>query len=237
MPTKFLETALLQSSRDLACRPDDLLKPENTFTASSERKGAKIFYPDRLDFLAVNYGFGSVITVRDDRLKAVSEAMKNSGLIHAVELLPLGFATTFETFCFLPAKSDIEPLPCPYATRVLDPEDFSGLYLPEWSNALSEKRVYADKIAVGAYDGDRLIGLAGASQDAEEMLQIGIDVLPGYRKKGIAAALTSALGHEIIGIGKTPFYSCSWNNLASFKNALRSGFKPVWTEISAKYAE
>lgn len=49
---------------------------------------------------------------------------------------------------------------------------------PQWSNALCEKRKRLDVLAVGAYDGETLIGLAGCSADCEEMWQIGIDVLP-----------------------------------------------------------
>ena len=118
--------------------------------------------------------------------------------------------------------------------RILYPEDFQELYIKEWSNALCADRKALDKIAVGAYDQGRLIGLAGASADCERMYQIGVDVLPQYRRQGIASALTSALALEILKLGKVPFYCAAWCNLKSVGNAIKCGFRPAWTELTAR---
>src|SRR5574344_462 len=64
--------------------------------------------------------------------------------------------------------------------------------------------------------------------------QIGIDVLPEYRRKGIASSLTSALAAEVIKRGKVPFYCSAWSNIRSVKNAIRSGFRPAWVQVMAK---
>lgn len=233
MNPNFLETALRQSAADVGCKPEDFLKSENTVNVSAHREGAKAFYPKQVDFLAVSYGFGNVISVREDKFEEISDALKDSNIIFAEEIISLGFRPAFQNICFLPAGDDISPLPCRYEVRLLLPDEFKSLYLTEWSNALCSKRPHLDKTAVGAYDCGKFVGLAGASQDAKNMLQIGIDVLPEYRRQGIASALTSAIAHEIIKTGQTPFYSCHWNNIPSFKNALRAGFIPVWTEIQA----
>ena len=89
-------------------------------------------------------------------------------------------------------------------------------------------------LGVGAYDGDRLIGFAGCSADCPEMWQIGIDVLPEYRRKGIASALTNQLARAVFARGKVPFYAAAWSNIRSVRNAIRSGFKPAWTAMTAK---
>ncbi len=89
-------------------------------------------------------------------------------------------------------------------------------------------------LGVGAYDGNRLIGLAGCSADADEMWQIGVDVLPEYRCRGIASALTSRLATEILSRGKVPFYCCAWSNLRSVRNAVKSGLYPAWIEMTVK---
>lgn len=94
---------------------------------------------------------------------------------------------------FLPDADIVKPLPCAYEVRLLTPSDFAGYYLPQWSNALCEKRRQLDMLAVGAYSGGECIGLAGASADCDSMWQIGIDVLPPYRRQGVASALTSTL--------------------------------------------
>ena len=69
------------------------------------------------------------------------------------------------------------------------------------------------------------------------MWQIGVDVLPEYRKQGIASALTSALAKEILIREKVPFYCSAWSNIRSVRNAVKSGFIPAWVELSAKPAD
>jgi len=59
-------------------------------------------------------------------------------------------------------------------------------------------------------------------------------VLPDYRRRGIASALTSRLAWEILAQNIVPFYCCAWSNLASARNAFRSGFRPAWVQITAK---
>ena len=98
-------------------------------------------------------------------------------------------------------------------------------------------RKHLDKLAVGAFDNGKLVGLAGCSADCEMMYQIGVDVLPEYRKQGIASSITSRLALEIIKIGKVPFYCAAWSNIKSVRNAIKSGFKPAWVELTARDAE
>jgi predicted GNAT family acetyltransferase len=69
------------------------------------------------------------------------------------------------------------------------------------------------------------------------MWQIGIDVLPAYRRQGIASALTGALAREIMARGKVPFYCSAWSNIRSVRNAVKSGFIPAWVEMTAKPAK
>ena len=113
-------------------------------------------------------------------------------------------------------------------------KDFADLYLPQWSNALCEKRNHLDVLGVGAYDNGKLIGLAGCSADCEMMYQIGVDVLPKYCRQGVASAVTSRLALEVLTLDKVPFYCAAWCNIKSVRNAIRSGFRPAWVEITAK---
>ena len=80
----------------------------------------------------------------------------------------------------------------------------------------------------------KLIGLAACSADCDTMWQIGIDVLPAYRRQGIASALTNQLTHEILKRGIVPFYCCAWSNIKSARNAIKSGFKPAWVQLTVK---
>ncbi|MNC57225.1 hypothetical protein D3C75_1068720 [compost metagenome] len=90
---------------------------------------------------------------------------------------------------------------------------------------------------MGAYDGSKLVGLAGCSADCETMWQIGVDVDPAYRRQGIASAITSRLALEIMERGKVPFYCAAWSNIKSVRNAIKSGFRPAWVEMTAKSSE
>jgi GNAT superfamily N-acetyltransferase len=149
-------------------------------------------------------------------------------------LAPFGYKVCFMAEYFLPDLSRLKRLECPFETKLLHQKDFENLYLPEWSNALCEKRKELDILGVGAYDGDKLIGFAGCSADCEDMYQIGIDVLPEYRRLGIASALTSNLACEILSLGKVPFYCAAWCNIPSVRNAFKCGFSPAWVELTAR---
>ena len=92
-------------------------------------------------------------------------------------------------------------------------------------------------LGIGAFDGEMLIGLAGCSADCETMWQIGIDVLPEYRRQGVGSALVSHLALEIFQRGKVPFYYAAWSNIKSVRSAVRSGFRPAWVELTAKPVE
>ena len=94
-----------------------------------------------------------------------------------------------------------------------------------------------DVLVVGAYDDSELIGLAGCSADCETMYQIGVDVLPAYRRKGVATAVTSKLALEILKLGKVPFYCAAWSNIKSVRNAIKCGFRPAWVELTARDTE
>ena len=128
----------------------------------------------------------------------------------------------------------LRELSCDFQCKVLVPEDFTDLQTSQWSNALCEARKELDILGVGAYDNGQLIGLAACSADCDTMWQIGVDVRPEYRRKGIASALTSKLAMEILQRGRVPFYCCAWSNLKSANTAIKSGFRPAWVEMTIK---
>mgnify|MGYP000043165209 FL=1 len=147
-----------------------------------------------------------------------------------------GYRVCFMAKYFLPDVNVLKRRECNYQLKVLEQKDFVNLYLPTWENALCKDRKQLDVLGIGAYDNEKLIGLAACSADCDDMWQIGVDVLPDYRRQGIASSLTSNLAIEIIDRGKVPFYCCAWSNLKSEKNALRSGFVPGWIEMTVKAA-
>lgn len=241
---EILTIALEQSAIDCNCAPEDFLSGESRVTLSRTDPRARRYLPLPLACDLVSYGHGIVAQTSRELAGVVGDYISRCPVEHAFETPSLhildellgehGLKVCFMAEYFLPDMDALGELQCGYRLRVMGPEDFAGLYLPQWSNALCQKRKELDKLAVGAFDGHRLIGLAGCSADCETMYQIGVDVLPEYRGQGIASALTSALALETLNLGKVPFYCAAWCNLASVRNAISSGFRPAWVELTAR---
>lgn len=88
-----------------------------------------------------------------------------------------------------------------------------------------------DVLGVSAAVDGKLAGMAGASCDSPAMWQIGINVEPAYRGKGVGTMLVSLLKNEILRRGLLPFYGTSISHLASQRVALGAGFIPAWVEL------
>ncbi len=89
-----------------------------------------------------------------------------------------------------------------------------------------------DEIGVAACEGGRILGMAGASSDSPLMWQIGINVEPEARGRGIAPVLVNLLKNEIIDRGRTPYYGTALSHIASQRTALHAGFLPAWAELA-----
>lgn len=236
--------ALRQSAVDMGCAPEAFSRGRPVVVRSVPSAQARRYL--KLPFFCdlVTYGGNVVASVSPEAEPAVRAYLERFAPEHCFEtpnllvladaLRPFGMRPCFMAEYFLPDIRLLREQPCAYEARLLEPPEFAEYYTPEWGNALFEKRRELDVLAVGAYDGGRLVGLAGCSADCETMWQIGVDVLPGYRRRGIARALTSRLAMEIFARGRVPFYCAAWSNLPSVRNAVRSGFLPAWAEMTVK---
>ena len=241
---KTFRVALKQSAVDSCCSPEDFLKKDNVVVRSEERRGRRAYLSAPYDFDLTSYGGNVVACVREGLEGVARTYLGKYPAAHCFEtpalheldkmLAPFGLKTCFQAEYFLPAAA-----PCPsgiegFEVRLLEPEGFADLYLPQWSNALCAERRGRDMLCAAAYDGETLVALAGASADCEKMWQIGVDVLPPYRGQGLAKAVTSRLAREVFVRGKVPFYCAAWSNLPSVRNALACGFRPAWVQLTAK---
>lgn len=105
-----------------------------------------------------------------------------------------------------------------------------------FGEALACSETQPDVLAVVALDGDKIMGMAGASADSKTMWQIGIDVIPKYRGRGIATNLVSLLKDKILSRGIVPFYGTVDSHNFSKNVAINAGFFPFWAEaVSGKY--
>ena len=248
---EILKIAMEQSAVDLCADARDFEKHENVVVFSQKREEARRYLKLPFSCQLVSYGNNIVASVSPEFREVIEKYINSYQVEHLFEtphmhvlneaLVAYGQKICFMAEYFLP---DVDALrqrtvgdAGPYKIKLLTQTDFTDLYLPEWSNALCEKRKELDVLGVGAYDGDKLVGLAGCSADCDTMWQIGVDVLPEYRRQGIASALTSRLAIEILNRGKVPFYCAAWCNVKSVRNAIKSGFRPAWVEMTAKSCE
>ncbi|WMJ87546.1 GNAT family N-acetyltransferase [Anaerocolumna sp. MB42-C2] len=245
--SEIIKIAMQQSAIDSNCCMEDFIKSDNKIVISGSNSKARKYLELPFYCDLTSYGNNIVASVSEELREAVSDYISKYPIEHCFEtpnlhiltekLKPFNLNVCFMAEYFLPDMDSIKLLDCKYETEVLEADHFSDYYLPEWQNALCEKRKQLDKLAIGAFDKSKLIGLAGCSADCETMWQIGIDVLPEYRMQGIASSLSSRLAIEVLKRNIVPFYCCAWSNIKSMRNAIKSGFRPAWVQLTVKRNE
>ena len=241
---EIIQVAFQQSAYDCNCKVEDFLSERNVVTVSRAHPKARKYLPLPLECDLVSYGNNIVAQVSERTKAAVTEYIGKYPAYRCFEtpninalndlLVPFDLKVCFMAEYFLPDVTKLKELDCGFELRVLQKEDFADLYSEQWEHCLTFDDRERDVLAVGAYDEGKLIGLAGCSADCETMYQIGVDVLPAYRRKGVATAVTSKLALEILKLGKVPFYCAAWSNIKSVRNAIKSGFRPAWVELTAR---
>jgi len=240
---KVLEIALHQQAIDFNCKPEDFYLTENKVVISKENPEARKYL--KLPVFCALASFGNNVvasvnpTIADFVLDYINThkiedcfAPPNLFVLNQ-ELEKHDSIISFSAQRTLPDIELIKPLSCEYDIKVLHPDDYAYLYsIPEWNDVIGNKeRKHLDSLAVGAFDNHNLIGFAGSRAYCDKMTQIGIEVLPDYRKKGVAAALTSRLALEILNTGAIPYSGNVWGNIPSLKTQLACGFKLAWIEM------
>lgn len=230
------------------CNESDFLGDENVLTVSALNEGRRIYGSDKYFFHMVTLGGNAVVTADEELHPFLREFIRDrSGhwLFEIPNLLPLetelrkfGYTLSQTHHMFLPSLS-IAPVTreIPFETRWLyGKEDIFPFYGDQrFPNAICSEYLphRPDRIAVCAYDGEKIVGMAGCSEDAKGFMQIGIDVLPEYRSMGVGTYLVNALKNKILKNGNIPFYGTSVSNYRSWNIAINCGFRPVWVEIGA----
>lgn len=241
---EILKTAMQQSAVDLNCHPDDFISVENKVVISVSHEQARKYLELPFHCNLVSYGSNIVASVDSNAEHIVREYINQYSLVHCFETPNMhvlndafqaaGYRICFMAEYFLPDITYLAAIPCRYDIKILSRGDFDQLYTPQWSNALCQERRHLDVLGAAAYDNGQLVGLAGCSADCDTMWQIGVDVLTEYQRQGIASALTSRLALEILDRGRVPFYCAAWSNIRSVRNAIKSGFRPAWVEMTSR---
>ncbi len=228
------------------CEVEDFSRKENILTVSKIQEGRRIYSPDKYFFHMVTLGNNTVITA-DECLHSFLKDFIVEKIGHWIfeipnlkplekELNRFGYTLTGTYHMFLSTK-EVALKEIGYRIKWFYEEEIKSFYGDErFPNAICKEYTPTrpDRIVVCAYDGDEIVGMAGCSEDAPGWMQIGIDVIPKYRSKGVGTFLVTVLKEKIIELNKIPFYGTSVSNYHSWNIALNSGFRPMWVEIGAE---
>lgn len=232
-------------SLEYNCPPDAFDKENNILTESKLCDGQRRYNDEKEFFNMVTLGSNAVITADTCLHPFFRQYIKGKTghwLFEVPNLLEIekelnkfSYTLTQSHHMFLPSQKAETKLDCPVAWY--DEEDIHRFYGDSrFPNAICEKYLpkRPDRMAVVAHSGNEIMGMAGCSEDAPGWMQIGIDVLPAFRSKGIGTYLVTILKNKIEEMGAIPFYGTSVSNYHSWNIALNSGFRPTWVEIGAK---
>jgi len=245
---EYYKKLLDQLAVDYNATPGDFQSSENIITLPVWNEERRKYSPDIFMQMAT-CGQNTVIMADErlhDFLRALVKDVEGHRLFELENLLKLneelkkyGYQMDPTHHMFLPCnKVETEAR---FRVKWLYGAEINRFYGDErFPNAISYPTpcpVRPDRIAVIAYDGDNIMGMAGCSEDAPHWQQIGIDVLPEYRSKGVGSYLVTFLKNKIIEMGDVPFYGTAAANIHSQNIAIRSGFKPAWVETEASKIE
>ncbi|GFP76265.1 GNAT family N-acetyltransferase [Clostridium fungisolvens] len=238
--------AMEQSAIDLNCKVTDFMNKGSTVVTSKLNEGRKKCYTKPMFCGLAYYGEGLVASV-DERIKEFMEGFVSRHseyrcfdtpqlIVLNREFEKYGKCVCFIAEFFLPDLEKQVLINENIEVKIFSEDEVLALYEDDrfhmalGYNSDSDKK---DVLAVVGYVNGKIAGVAGASNDCNKMWQIGIDVLPEYRRMGVASTLTKILTDEIIKLGKVPFYCTAWSNIASKGNAVKCGYKTAWVEMTA----
>lgn len=92
-----------------------------------------------------------------------------------------------------------------------------------------------DKIGVAYQMNGKIIGMAGCNENGKYCYEIGMNILPHYRKQGLATKLIQKLTAEIrhgTNNTKIPVARTEFSHTDSINAFLNAGYKMGWTAIS-----
>lgn len=218
---KILAAARAYAAGQMGCEADVFSQEGTFFVANKDEKALFI------KFIAM--GKSVVASASPELLPMVRKWTQGKSRDEIFEF-PLVFGQTIH---FVPDHKafGVKPLPKAYTYGLLEEQDIKRLAgLQGFPNSLvfDETGHTAARIVFYAMEDSRVIGLAGAGQETENLWEMGVDVLPAYRNQGLASVLVSHLAEKIMEKGLVPFYSASVTNIGSQSVAHRCGLMPCW---------
>ena len=225
----MLKIVRRQLAIDMNCEEQDFLRDGTIFCETRLNPGRRMF--DRQTPYLETLTMGKAVVVSGDadileKARPLLEGKSRDDVLSA----PIWYG---QPLYYIPDKVGLEepPLPRGFIFGIKEGASIQQLYqIPGFQNAIQYDASHPrpDVIAVYAMKGEEMAAMAGASADSALMWQIGIDVLPAYRDKGLAVCLVSRLARMIMDRGIVPYYGTATSNIASQAVSHRSGFAPAW---------
>jgi GNAT superfamily N-acetyltransferase len=226
---EMLRIVRAQLATDLNCSADDFSRDGFVFCEARENPGRRPFPRGERHFEMYTMGDAVIVSATTDILTFLREQLDGKNREEAFDM-PFVYG---QGICHLPDLERLMTIPAPDGIEIVTvaQPDIPSLYVHKgFSYAIwYEAHNRPETLVTVAYADGVVAGMAGASDDCDMMWQIGINVLPEYRSRGIAAALTNRLAIEILEHGKIPYYGAASSNIASQCTAHRAGFRPAWS--------
>lgn len=232
-----------------ACDPAAWSDERNTIVAAAALPGRLRFPIPSRPFLLASCGAGVVISCHESLLAWAQaelaphgrDALLSLPLLAEIDrhLAPEGQRLHGPLLRFACDEDSFRPAPSPGGITLTlhQGEQIRELYVYRgFDNALEYDHASPrpDMLAVAAWRGQSLVGIAGASADSDELWQVGVDVATAARGAGVGRALVGTLTEAILAVGKVPYYGTAVANLRSAAIALGLGYWLAWTEVFAR---
>lgn len=248
MHTKFeiMNTVKQQLSLDYNCQLSDFEKTENTIVENKLIEGRRVYSTDGC-FLKILCIKGKAIIHADKRLhdwleknildKDASWLFDYDNLRMIDNKLREYDHEIEELYNFYVPKTYTDNVKANLMVKWYEEDDINQF---KGDNRFSQAfgfESYPDVLGVAALDHDKIMGMAGASKDSRTLYQIGIDVLPEYRGRGLGVSLVKVITKEVLSRGKVPFYGTAMSHIISRNTAISAGYIPAWTELHTRKVE
>lgn len=239
--TDIFKIAKTQLSLDYNCKQTDFEKTGNTIVENKLNAGRRIYDIDGCFFKVLCFGNNAIISTSPKIMPWCEEKLSKRASAWFFEFPKLRaidkklnefgheIADIHHFYPPNPNASEIKPIA---DVKWYESEDIMQFKDDDrFDEAFAFDENYKDMLGVAVLDENKIMGMAGASADCENMWQIGINVLPEYRGRGIGTNLVVLLKNEILRRGKIPFYSTIESHINSQNIAINAGFFPAWAEL------
>lgn len=242
---EIIQIAKTQLALDYSCEVADFEKEVNTIVENKLVEGRRIYNNDGCALKILCFGNKAIISTTTTLMPWFEEKLINADAewlfeypkLKAIDkkLQELDHEIADVHHYYLP-NPDVQEMDEPvYNIKWYEEEEILNFKGDErFGEAFAFDKNHPDMLAVSAWDGDEIIGMAGASADSKNMWQIGIDVSSEYRGKRIGTTLVKLLKNEVLKRGKVPFYGTVESHFHSQNIAINSGFFPAWAELYSR---